>query len=163
MGTRASARPCWLLAFPAQAALQGQTVKPLEKIVLGQQAHNLWRQPTGDAPVLLSKASSWVSGDGNLRPVAFPGHRTDWRRLGGRYWNLGAARTDLPTRACSSTTRTGKRPAHSAYPTWGWSSTSCRQPRSASASAVHYLWSEINRYPKNILGRANHRKLTTSW
>lgn len=40
--------PSWLLAFPAQAALQGQTVKPLEKIVLGQQAHNLWRQPTGE-------------------------------------------------------------------------------------------------------------------
>ena len=40
--------PSWLLAFPAQAALEGQTVKPLEKIVLGEQAHNLWRQPSGE-------------------------------------------------------------------------------------------------------------------
>ena len=40
--------PSWLLAFPAQAALKGRTVKPLEKIVLGEQAHNLWRQPSGE-------------------------------------------------------------------------------------------------------------------
>ena len=40
--------PSWLLAFPAQAALKGRTVKPLEKTVLGEQAHNLWRQPSGE-------------------------------------------------------------------------------------------------------------------
>ena len=40
--------PSWLLAFPAEAAATGQTVEPVHKIELGQQAHNIWRQPDGE-------------------------------------------------------------------------------------------------------------------
>lgn len=40
--------PSWLLAFPIDAAMKGETVDPLRKIELGQQAHNMWRQPDGE-------------------------------------------------------------------------------------------------------------------
>ena len=40
--------PSWLLAFPVAAALAGQTVPPVHHIKLGQQAHNIWRQPDGE-------------------------------------------------------------------------------------------------------------------
>lgn len=40
--------PSWLLAFPVEAALSGQTVKPLQSVELGHQAHNIWRQDSGE-------------------------------------------------------------------------------------------------------------------
>jgi hypothetical protein len=40
--------PSWLMAFPVEAALQGETIEPVEKIELGEQAHNIWRQPDGE-------------------------------------------------------------------------------------------------------------------
>ena len=40
--------PSWLLAFPVEAAAKGQTVGPVHKVELGQQAHNIWRQPDGE-------------------------------------------------------------------------------------------------------------------
>ena len=40
--------PSWLLAFPIDAALRGETVDPVQKVQLGQQAHNIWRQPDGE-------------------------------------------------------------------------------------------------------------------
>ena len=40
--------PSWLLAFPIEDALAGRTVAPVEKRVLGEQAHNIWRQPDGE-------------------------------------------------------------------------------------------------------------------
>jgi hypothetical protein len=40
--------PSWLLAFPVEAAAKGQTVEPVHKVELGQQAHNIWRQPDGE-------------------------------------------------------------------------------------------------------------------
>lgn len=35
--------PSWLLAFPAAAALRGETVPPVRWLQLGAQAHNIWR------------------------------------------------------------------------------------------------------------------------
>lgn len=40
--------PSWLLAFPIEDALAGRTVAPVEKLILGEQAHNIWRQPDGE-------------------------------------------------------------------------------------------------------------------
>ena len=40
--------PSWLLAFPIEAASRGLTVPPIHRIELGQQAHNIWRQPDGE-------------------------------------------------------------------------------------------------------------------
>ena len=40
--------PSWLLAFPIDVAMKGETVDPVRKIELGQQAHNMWRQPDGE-------------------------------------------------------------------------------------------------------------------
>lgn len=40
--------PSWLMAFPIEAALSGQTVEPLRSVELGQQAHNIWRQDNGE-------------------------------------------------------------------------------------------------------------------
>ena len=40
--------PSWLMAFPVEAALQGEAIEPVHKIELGEQAHNIWRQSDGE-------------------------------------------------------------------------------------------------------------------
>jgi hypothetical protein len=42
--------PSWLMAFPIEVALQGKTIEPVQKIELGQQAHNIWRQTDASRP-----------------------------------------------------------------------------------------------------------------
>ena len=36
--------PSWLLAFELAAALEGKTTPPLQRVVLGVEAHNIWRE-----------------------------------------------------------------------------------------------------------------------
>lgn len=40
--------PSWLMAFPIEDAMAGRTVEPVKKLTLGEQAHNIWRQPDGE-------------------------------------------------------------------------------------------------------------------